>query len=149
MMLDLRSPLFYIKIEKLPSSISEYDEVVCCYELNPAQGCRIDPQQDELIGHLMFAGKKATEPLCASFPVVSGDSSLQDESSNVSLPARHYLFMQCRADAPLCKEEWLDMAIEQQKDGLWERHKLENLLYVRYLHEDKQFVTQVFRPVAV
>jgi hypothetical protein len=46
----------------------------------------------------------------------------------------------------LNREEWLDMALEQQKDGLWERYKPENRLYVRYLFEDGCPVTQLFRP---
>jgi hypothetical protein len=38
------------------------------------------------------------------------------------------------------------MAIEQQKDGLWEQLRLGNHLYIRYLFEDGSPVTQVFRP---
>jgi hypothetical protein len=70
-----------------------------------------------------------------------------NDAATVSLPLGKYLFVQCRAETPLNREEWLDMAIEQQKDGLWERHKLGNLLYVRYLYEDGKFVTQVFREI--
>jgi hypothetical protein len=43
--------------------------------------------------------------------------------------------------------EWLDMAIEQQKDGLWERHKPESRLYLRFLFEDGRYVTQLLRPL--
>jgi hypothetical protein len=38
------------------------------------------------------------------------------------------------------------MAIEQQKDGLWERLKPGNRLYLRILSEDGSPVTQLFRP---
>jgi hypothetical protein len=46
----------------------------------------------------------------------------------------------------LGREEVIQMAAEIQKDGLWERLRLENRFYVRYLYEDGGVVTQVFRP---
>jgi len=65
----------------------------------------------------------------------------------VSLPQGVYLFTQQRSEKPLNQSEWLDLAIEQQKDGLWERDNPKAVLYVRFLYEDKAFVTQVFRQI--
>lgn len=61
------------------------------------------------------------------------------------IPAGAYLFTQRREQ--LDQGAWLRMAIELQKDGLWERHVLEPRLYVRRIFEDGQPVTQVFRPL--
>jgi hypothetical protein len=86
---------------------------------------------------MVFAGRKQ-----------EGPGGLQAET--VALEKGNYLFCQCRdADAPgaspFAREEWLEMAIEQQKDGLWERYNPGNLLYVRFLFEDGCRVTQVLR----
>ncbi|MDR0442704.1 MAG: hypothetical protein LBH44_04770 [Treponema sp.] len=130
--LDLRAPLEYTKTEDFTLNITENDEFLLCFELDPVQSRSIEPERGLLLGDQIFAGRK------------SGDSgSLQ--AQKVTLPAGEYLFIQCRK--ALEQEKWLDMAMEQQKDGLWERHKLKNLLYVRYLYEDGAPVTQLFRPV--
>ena len=122
MYLDLRQPLNYPQIEALPESISENDEFLLCYELNPAQANSIEPEKE------LFLGKK-------------------DDKTTLTLATGRYVFVQNRRETPLNQEEWLDMAIEQQKDGLWERNKLGNQLYVRYLYEDGLFVTQLFRAI--
>jgi len=58
-----------------------------------------------------------------------------------------YLFAQRRGT--LDRGECIGMAIEQQKDGMWERLWLTDRLYIRYLFEDGNFVTQIFRPYLV
>jgi len=93
---------------------------IFCYELNRLQSQTIEPDPAQLLGQQISEG---------------------------SLPAGIYLFTQKRSGNPLNQEEWLEMAIEQQKDGLWERYKPGNLLYVRFLFEDEANVTQVFRPL--
>jgi len=137
--LDLRQPLFYTKTSflgtHLPLQIPENGEVLLCYELNPAQSRNIEPNRELLLGNLVFAGQKNHE---------TQQTTTEEE---VFLPQGHYLLVQYRADKALEQEKWLDMAIEQQKDGLWEQHKPGNLLYVRFLYEDGAFVTQVFRQV--
>jgi hypothetical protein len=110
----------------------ENEEILLCYQVNPVQGCSIEPDRDHFLSKLLFVGQKSSE--------TAGDNL-------VSLPQGDYLFTQCRADAVLGNDEWLDLAIEQQKDGLWERNKPGNLLYVRFLFEDGAFVTQVFRRI--
>jgi len=147
MNLDLRSPLFYkkinflpffLKIEQIPcpgienSPCQPDEEILLCCELNPAQSRSIEPQTEHFLERLVFIGQTAKDA---------------QQGETVSLPAGHYLFAQRRCEAHLGQDEWLDMAIEQQKDGLWERNKLKALLYVRFLQEDGAFVTQVFREV--
>jgi len=134
MNLYLRAPLIFLKSDVLPSEFRENEEILLCYDLNPAQSRSIEPDRELLLGSLVFAGRKI------------GDSGpLQEET--VELPAGNYLFTQRRGGqiSPVNTEEWLDMAIEQQKDGLWERYRPENRLFVRLLFEDGSPVTQLFR----
>ena len=139
--LELRSSITYVKIDITPEKkekTGKDEEILLCYELNPAQGRNIEPDREQFLGNLLFIGEKTSQK--------SGTDTGQTACQEVLLPLGTYIFVQCRENAPLGREKWLDMAIEQQKDGLWERHKLENLIYVRYLHEDGAFVTQLFRP---
>jgi len=131
--LELRTPLFYAKIAEMPRLVPKSGEFLLCYELNSAQSRSIEPNRELFLGKLVFIGQKPEEDA--------------ENKGELSLLPGNYLFMQSRADKVMDQEEWLDMAIEQQKDGLWERHKPKNLLYVRYLYEDGAFTTQVFRPL--
>jgi len=132
MKLDLRAPLFYEKTDALPEKTAEKDEFLLCYDLNPSESSSIEPNREQFLGNLIFVGRKTAD-------------SDAPQAETVSLPMGNYLFEQNRN--ALNSEEWLDMAIEQQKDGLWERNKLESTLFIRYLHEDGKFVTQLFRPL--
>ena len=102
-------------------------ELLFCFEIDPEQGRRIDPQAESFLGNPVFSGK--------------GDGTKGDRR----LPAGRYLFTQQRK--VLTREECTGLAIGQQKDGLWERLKPENRLYIRFLFEDGSPVTQLFRPV--
>jgi len=124
-----------LKYEKL-----ENEEILLCYEVNPIQGSSIEPDRDYFLGNLLFIGQKLSESQ-------NGGTDETERNNLVLLPQGNYLFTQCRSDTVLNSDEWLDLAIEQQKDGLWERNKLLNLLYIRFLFEDGSFVTQVFRTV--
>ncbi|MDR1318480.1 MAG: hypothetical protein LBJ90_02560 [Treponema sp.] len=139
MHLDLRASLVFAKapdIEPFPAAAEEDgSERLFCFGLDPEQARSIEPDREQLLGSLLFAGLaeggKTEEGAAGNVPVIR-------------LPAGIYLFAQ-RRDAPdrnIC----LDMVIEQQKDGLWERHELEPTLYVRYFFEDGKPVTQIFRP---
>jgi len=144
-LLNLCTPLLYNKSECQDTSLLKYEklenkEIILCYEVNPVQGCSIEPDRDYLLGKLLFIGQKLPESQ-------NGDIEGIERNNIVLLPQGNYLFTQCRSDAVLSYDEWLDLAIEQQKDGLWERNKLLNLLYIRFLFEDGSFVTQVFRAV--
>ena len=136
---DLCAPLNYSKIENLPAEIHENDEFLLLYELDPAQSCSIEPARELILDKLIAIGQKTPDS-----PNKCSDG-LPD--TDIILPAGKYLFTQRRSSSAMLKhEEWLDMAIEQQKDGLWERYKLKSRLCVRFLYEDGLFVTQLFRP---
>ena len=148
MSLVLHTPLFYAKTADLPQKICQNEEFLLFFELNAAQSRSIEPDPEKLLGPLIFSGRK------------TGDSemllkNMQDYTSGNTqyltlLPKGNYLFMQRRSVLPeaLDNKGWLDLAVEQQKDGLWERYKPESSLYVRFLYEDGSFVTQLFRSLA-
>jgi hypothetical protein len=143
-LLKLFSSLQYIRsVSQDPSTLKhewqnkENKEILFCYEVNPVQGSSIEPDRDRFLGKLLFIGEKTQEAKSVS----------AEENSVVSLPQGNYLFSQSRADTVLTRDEWLDLAIEQQKDGLWGRYKPLNLIYVRFLFEDDAFVTQVLRVI--
>jgi len=144
-LLNLCSPLLYIKSNCQDTSLLKYEkleneEILLCHEINLIQGCSIEPDRDYFLGKLLFIGQKLSES--------QNEGTDETEKNNlVSLPQGSYLFTQCRSGVVLSRDEWLDFAIEQQKDGLWERYKLLNLLYIRFLFEDGSFVTQIFRAV--
>ncbi|MDR1585814.1 MAG: hypothetical protein LBS57_00010 [Treponema sp.] len=152
--LDLRAPLVFIgapgiapftaaeteagaetagRAARDRTKLSAGSERLFCFELDPVQARSIEPDRELLLGALLFAGVTGNP-----------DALKAADAALVRLPAGLYLFAQRReaADRNAC----LDMAIEQQKDGLWERHEPEPMLYVRYLFEDGKPVTQVFRP---
>jgi len=136
-LLNLCTPLQYARVENQNTPTAE-GETLLCYEVNPVQGGSIEPDRDRFLGRLLFIGEKAAE---------TPGGGAEKPKELVSLPQGDYLFMQRRSDAVLTRDEWLDLAIEQQKDGLWERNKPLNMLYIRFLFEDGAFVTQVFRAV--
>jgi hypothetical protein len=146
MRLDLRKPLVYKKIsfEDMESLVilPKNEEIILCFKLNPLQSSNIEINRELFLESLVFTGQKIDNMYHETKP---------DHQKEVVLPQGIYLFVQERSLENINKVphqiEWLDMAIEQQKDGLWERNKLDNLLFVRFLHEDGAFVTQVFRPI--
>ena len=129
--LDLRAPLYYTEAPELfpftcifPENESGR-ELLFCFEIESEQAGRIDPAPGGFLGDLVFSGQ--------------GDG----RQGKIVLPAGFYLFSQRRQ--ALDREESINLAIEQQKDGLWERLSPENSLYIRFLFEDGSPVTQVFR----
>jgi hypothetical protein len=133
MRLDLRSPLEYEEAPGLdpfvcsPPMDEKAPELLFCFELEKEQAKRIDPLAEKFLGRLIFAARG-----CAG-------------KGNTQLPAGLYLFTQQRG--MLCREDCIYTAIEQQKDGLWERLRLGDRLYIRRLFEDGNTVTQLFRPI--
>jgi len=151
-LLNLCTPLPYNKSVCQDPSLLKYEkleneEILLCYEVNPIQGCSIEPDQDYFLGKLLFIGQRLLESKVASTSSATKGQDKTERIELVLLPQGNYLFTQCRSEAVLSSDEWLDLAIEQQKDGLWERNKLLNLLYIRFLFEDGSLVTQVFRAV--
>ena len=145
--LDLRTPLFYTQesgLDPFDPTIGEDDEALefmFCFELNGEQSQRIDPQADTLFSQLVFSGRggKAVNDKAMKGPTIHGSGSEPG-----SLPAGLYLFTQQRM--ALGQQDIFYLAAELQKDGLWEKYRLENRLYLRRLYEDGSRVTQLFRP---
>jgi len=132
--LDLRAPLEYASAPALDPWDTEAAETAAqecafCFELDKGQAGRIDPEPGSFLGELVFSGRALADPA---------------EQPHWAIPAGLYLFAQQRR--ALGREECIALALEQQKDGLWERHRLESRLYIRRLFEDGSAVTQVFRP---
>ncbi|MDR2661785.1 MAG: hypothetical protein LBC31_02170 [Treponema sp.] len=102
------------------------------FSLNPAQARRIDPEPEPYLGPLEEAGRAlpGEAEQCAGY---------------VQLPPGRYYFTQLRKG--LSREETIVMAMELQKEGLWERLKLEDRLYLRRLFEDNAPVTQIWRRI--
>jgi len=131
--LDLRAPLEYEEAPGLvPFSCLPADEaaleLLFCFEIDREQAGRIDPEADRFLGELVFSAK--------------GNGA----QGKIQLAAGLYLFSQQRRTEPINREECVSMAIEQQKDGLWEQLCLGNRLYIRCLFEDGSPVIQLFRP---
>jgi len=152
MKLELRESIFYantdINEENLCSNFTKYDDIMICYKINPLQSRNIEPEQGEFLSSTVFTGHRVGDNLQENKKNEKNNPTKgQKPERTAELPQGLYLFVQQRSAKILNRDERLDMAIEQQKDGLWERNKLGNLLYVRYLYEDGEFVTQLFRQI--
>jgi len=116
--LTMLSPLYYAPAEGDPFNYRKEDgEKLYCFQLNENECNNFEPDRETLIGPLVF--------------------------SQV-LPGGEYLFAQKREI--LSKDEIIDMAVEIQAEGLWQRLKPGKTLYLRYLYEDGSAVTQLYRP---
>jgi len=129
--LDLRAPLLYTETPELdafgcPPPDESAQEFLFCFELDQEQAQSIEPIPENYLKGLVFSGK-----------------TVQNQKGNLELPAGLYLFAQQRG--LIGREECIALAIEQQKDGLWEKIKMGNRLFLRYLYEDGGLVTQIFR----
>jgi hypothetical protein len=134
--LDLRAPLLYAgtpehDVFNCPSP-GEAEEFIFCFELDQEQSQSIEPQPENFLGRLVFSGRNVR------------NQENQADKASPELPAGLYLFAQRRG--VIGREECIALAIEQQKDGLWERVNLGNRLFLRLLYEDGSPVTQLFRP---
>ena len=129
--LNLLSALYYVpEKDSDPFGYREGGgEKLFCFELDAAQSLEFEPDKTKFLGNLVFAGKAADgasgQP-CTEFPL------------------GNYLFAQKRKI--VSREEIIDMAVEIQQEGLWQRLLFGEKLYLRYLFEDGCSVTQLFRP---
>jgi hypothetical protein len=146
--LHLVSPLYYLRDEGInrndtsrdtrdntidPFSYSgERGEMLFHFCLDPDQSQSIEPDERVLLSALISGGR-AADP---EEPVSPGKALL--------LPEGDYLFSQVREI--LSHEDIISLAVEVQKEGLWQRLRPASELYLRYLFEDDRGVTQVFRP---
>ncbi|MDR3335144.1 MAG: hypothetical protein LBT13_09725 [Treponema sp.] len=135
--LNLCAPLSYIRDDTLKpfEYTPQAGELLFCFAISPAQGQSIEPEADRYLEKLIFQGRLEMQ--------LAGEGIAAD-TIPVELPAGKYLFAQTRE--ALGQEAFIQMAMEVQKEGLWERLKPKNQLYLRYLFEDGKAVTQVLRP---
>ena len=132
--LDLRAPLVYRKDTSIiPFTHTNLpEESLFCFDLAPDQYLSIEPEEEHYLGDLLFAGTLILDP------------DTDAGSQVIELPQGTYMFAQVRE--LLGRERFMWMATEVQKEGLWQRWKLEKRLYLRYLAEAGKTITQVFRP---
>ena len=131
--LNLLSPLYFIpQTDADPFGYREENgEMIFYFELDEGQYQNIEPDKDKLLGNPVFGGKSAGD-------LPEGGEGLRE------LPQGNYLFAQKREI--LSSREIIDIAVEIQQEGLWQRLQMGKGLYLRYLFEDGQGVTQLFRP---
>ena len=126
--LNLASPLFYIPDKGIdPFNCPEDGERLFCFELDEAQYSNFEPDKEKLLGSLIFSGKTG-----------------EGEEAFLELPSGNYIFAQEKR--LLSREEIIDMAVEIQLETLWQRFRPGGKLFLRYLYEDGNWVTQLFRP---
>ena len=154
-LLHLLNPLFYIEENPLEiraeSSLArpfdyspEKGEMIYCFELDAAQSGLFEPDRTFFPGSLVSFGK-AAEPVAVDGKTANGNVQDSDGQKRVfrELARGDYLFTQVR-DIP-GREEIVDLAIEVQQEGLWQRLKPGGKYYLRYVFEDNSPVTQIFR----
>ena len=134
---NLISPLYYVPLLNADPFFykEDYGESLFCFELNESQRLSIEPDKNILLGTMLFGGKAAQ----------GSQDNKSMEGNFLELPAGHYLFVQKRE--LLSREGIIDMAAELQMEGLWQRLKIGEKLYLRYLFEDGSVVTQLFREI--
>jgi hypothetical protein len=139
--LTLLSPLYYSAEESDPADCNPFNyregdgEKLYCFMLNESERSGFEPDKNALLGRLLFS---AGAPACPPEKAEKTGENLK------ALPKGKYLFAQKREI--LSREEIIDMAVEIQAEGLWQRLKPGETLYLRYLFEDSKAVTQLYRP---
>ena len=129
--LKLLSPLFYVPDESIaPGFGREDEERLFCFELEDPLAQEFQPDKNRFPGALVFAGKAAA-------PEAPGESIFE-------LTPGDYIFSQVREILSI--EEIVELAVEVQDEGLWQRLKLAKRFYVRCLLEENRGVTQIWRP---
>ena len=135
--LSLLSAIYYVPCDFFKyeeSIITDYiekdKEMLFCYELNESEAKKFEPDKKFFPGTLIFTGKAL--------------NSDKPGKSTFELKKGSYLFSQI--PELLNMEDIIELAMEVQNEGLWQRLKLLNFYYVRFLFEDGRGVTQIWRP---
>jgi hypothetical protein len=145
--LNLVNPLYYTDASINPfeqecKPAANYRETLFCFELKESISNKFEPNKSYFPGNLIFAG------------IAHNEESLHENKKTAApvleLPRGNYLFAQIR-DLPGTgipgRDSIISLAMEIQNEGLWQRLKLGNHYYLRYLYEDNSMVTQIFRPI--
>jgi hypothetical protein len=135
--LDLRERLIFYSstnffaLPKKQAELEKFEEIVFCIKLKETAFMDFSVQYDQFFKKLIFCGCKKYD--------------IQNQQKIVEIPCGLYLFSQ--QNQFFHKDDCILEAIEQQKNGLWEKFKLNDILYIRYLLEKENWITQFFRPV--
>jgi hypothetical protein len=133
--LELRSSLFYVEDTALPFASGDAPpagagpEMIFCFEIDEASGKAIDPDPAGYLGPPVFSGR--------------ADAAGRSGGRGLELPAGAYFFAQARE--ALSREACVLLAVEVQREILWQRLRPEKRLYIRRLFEEGKPVTQAFR----
>jgi hypothetical protein len=140
--LILAAPLVYRKDDTLQFPVCDAvrGEILFRMALDPSQCRIIEPDRTAFPGRLVAAGSVAEPGEAADVSRTGGPEPLE-------LPAGTYFFTQIRESPDL--ETLIDMIIEVQQEGLWERYSLDDCLYIRRLFKETQAITQIFRPIGL
>ena len=137
--LTLLAPILYAADEGIDSidpwsqaEVESSEERLFCFEIPGQEAFSIEPDIDYFLGPLLFSGR-----------VLKKGEFVRPEKL-LELSAGKYLFSQRRR--ALNQADFVLMALENQKDGLWERLRPGKILYLRRLFEDQSPITQVLRP---
>ncbi|MDR1909231.1 MAG: hypothetical protein LBQ35_04890 [Spirochaetaceae bacterium] len=154
--LNLVQPLRYLRDDSLnpfDGSVSALPaggwEVMFNMIIDSERGQNFDaPPGNRYFAALINAGRAPLEEM--SRPAESGAAhpvpAETEAQEALYLPSGLYFFTQTREF--LHEADLTDMALELQREGLWQRLEMENRIYIRYLYEDSSAVTQLFRPVS-
>lgn len=130
-LLNLLNPLFYISETMSDAFVNPINiEKLFCYEIANPAALEFEPDRNFFPGTLIFSGRTAGNDKTGS-PVPA-------------LKPGKYLFTQVREI--LEKDEIIDLIIDVQQEGLWQRLIPEKIYFIRYVYEDGCPVTQIFRP---
>ncbi|MDR2185946.1 MAG: hypothetical protein LBO80_09850 [Treponema sp.] len=138
--LRLAAPLFYQRDDSLEpfSYTPAAGELIFAWTIPAAEALSIEPAPDRFLECFLLAGRAAPGP---ADPAISGAG----DKALFELPRGMYFFSQIREI--LDREASLGLAIEVQKEALWQRFLPEPRFYLRRLFEDGRGVTQIFRPL--
>jgi hypothetical protein len=146
--LRLAAPLFYQRDDRLePFSYTPAEgELIFAWTIPAAEALSIEPAPDRFLERLFFAGRAVSKP--AELPARTGGEAAAfgtEDGALLELSRGTYFFSQIREI--LDREASLDLAVEVQKEALWQRFIPEPRFYLRRLFEDGKGVTQIFRPL--
>jgi len=143
--LTLLSPLYYTEAKSDPFNYREgYGEKLYCFLLNENEYSSFEPDKKALLERLVFSADAITGASGKAGETSKAMPQAAPQAAPQAMPAGNYLFAQKRE--VLSREEIIDMAVEIQAEGLWQRLKPGKTLYLRYLFEDSRPVTQLYRP---
>ncbi|MDR2313378.1 MAG: hypothetical protein LBE02_02465 [Spirochaetaceae bacterium] len=163
--LFLKSPLYYRREKINPFAADTrapwvLEDLLFCFDLDPRQARRIDPEPEQYLGPLDASGRKLSE--AGQVPCPGIKTPAAEETPLKLVPGPYYgvqfrgfelsgFFSGIIRNPPeqeyFTRADFVETALELQKEGLWERQKLEDRIYLRRLFEDGAPVIQILRPL--